>query len=109
MVSAKIIPYAKRSNIMTQALSLPVNLSTGSLEQYIHAVRAFPVLTAEEEYKLATQLQQDNNLEAAKGLILSHLRLVVSIARGYSGSGLQQADLIQEGNTGLMKAVRRFD
>jgi RNA polymerase sigma-32 factor len=67
------------------------------------------VLTAEEEHDLATQLQRDNNLEAAKGLILSHLRLVVSIARGYSGYGLPQADLIQEGNVGLMKAVRRFD
>ncbi len=94
---------------MSQALSFPTPLSTGSLEHYIQAVRAFPVLTAEEEYDLATQLQRDNNLEAAKGLILSHLRLVVSIARGYSGYGLQQADLIQEGNVGLMKAVRRFD
>jgi RNA polymerase sigma-32 factor len=84
-------------------------LSTGSLEHYIQAVRAFPVLTAQEEYDLATQLQRENNLEAAKGLILSHLRLVVSIARGYSGYGLPQADLIQEGNVGLMKAVRRFD
>lgn len=94
---------------MTQALSLPMPLSSGSLEHYIQAVRAFPVLTAEEEYDLATQLQRENNLEAAKGLILSHLRLVVSIARGYSGYGLPQADLIQEGNVGLMKAVRRFD
>ncbi|HEY7986290.1 MAG TPA: RNA polymerase sigma factor RpoH [Methylophilaceae bacterium] len=94
---------------MNQALSFPMPLSTGSLEHYIQAVRAFPVLTAEEEYDLATQLQRDNNLEAAKGLILSHLRLVVSIARGYSGYGLPQADLIQEGNVGLMKAVRRFD
>lgn len=94
---------------MTQALSLPMPLSTGSLEHYIQAVRAFPVLTAEEEYDLATQLQRENNLEAAKGLILPHLRLVVSIARGYSGYGLPQADLIQEGNVGLMKAVRRFD
>jgi RNA polymerase sigma-32 factor len=94
---------------MSQALSFPVPLSTGSLEHYIQAVRAFPVLTAEEEHSLATQLQRDNNLEAAKGLILSHLRLVVSIARGYSGYGLPQADLIQEGNVGLMKAVRRFD
>jgi RNA polymerase sigma-32 factor len=94
---------------MTQALSFPMPLSTGSLEHYIQAVRAFPVLTAEEEHDLATKLHRENDLEAAKGLILSHLRLVVSIARGYSGYGLPQADLIQEGNVGLMKAVRRFD
>ncbi|OGV74682.1 MAG: RNA polymerase factor sigma-32 [Methylophilales bacterium RIFCSPHIGHO2_02_FULL_57_10] len=75
----------------------------------MQAVKAFPVLSAEEEHELAIRLQRDNDLEAAKGLILSHLRLVVSIARGYSGYGLPQADLIQEGNLGLMKAVKRFD
>ncbi len=94
---------------MNQALSFPVPMPVGSLEQYIQAVRQFPVLTAEEEFSLATKLKHDNDLEAAKGLILSHMRLVVSIARGYSGYGLPQADLIQEGNVGLMKAVRRFD
>ncbi len=94
---------------MNTALSLPLPTATGSLEQYIQAVRAFPVLSAEDEYALATDLKQNNNLEAAKSLILSHMRLVVSIARGYSGYGLPQADLIQEGNVGLMKAVRRFD
>jgi RNA polymerase sigma-32 factor len=84
-------------------------MPTGSLESYIQAVRAYPVLSAEEEHELATRLTRDNDLEAAKNLILSHLRLVVSIARGYSGYGLPQADLIQEGNLGLMKAVKRFD
>jgi RNA polymerase sigma-32 factor len=80
-----------------------------SLDHYIQAIRSFPILSAEEEHDCATRLQRDNDLEAAKKLILSHLRLVVSIARGYSGYGLPQADLIQEGNIGLMKAVRRFD
>jgi RNA polymerase sigma-32 factor len=67
------------------------------------------VLSAEDEYALATRLRKNNDLEAAKGLIVPHLRLVASIARGYSGYGLPQADLIQEGNIGLMKAVRHFD
>jgi RNA polymerase sigma-32 factor len=101
---------------MSQSLSFPVTsglmnmpMPVGSLENYIQAVRAFPVLSAEEEHELATRLKRDNDLEAARGLILSHLRLVVSIARGYSGYGLPQADLIQEGNLGLMKAIKRFD
>lgn len=94
---------------MSQTASFPIPMPVGSLESYIQAVRAFPVLSAEEEHDLATRLKRDNDLEAAKKLILSHLRLVVSIARGYSGYGLPQADLIQEGNVGLMKAVRRFD
>lgn len=94
---------------MSQTASFPVPMPVGSLEHYVQAVRAFPVLSAEEEHDLATRLKRDNDLEAAKKLILSHLRLVVSIARGYSGYGLPQADLIQEGNIGLMKAVRRFD
>lgn len=94
---------------MSQTASFPVPMPVGSLEHYVQAVRAFPVLSAEEEHDLATRLKRDNDLEAAKKLILSHLRLVVSIARGYSGYGLPQADLIQEGNVGLMKAVRRFD
>lgn len=75
----------------------------------MRTIKAFPVLTAEEEYDLATKLRNDNDLEAAKGLIVSHLRLVASIARGYAGYGLPQSDLIQEGNIGLMKAVKRFD
>ena len=94
---------------MSYALSLPMPSAVGSLEHYLQTVRAFPVLSAEEELDYATRLQRDNDLEAARYLIMSHLRLVVSIARGYAGYGLQQADLIQEGNIGLMKAVRRFD
>ena len=94
---------------MSYSLSLPVPSAAGSLEQYISIVKTFPMLTAEEEFSLATRLQRNNDLDAAKGLILPHLRLVVSIARKYSGYGLPQADLIQEGNIGLMKAVRRFD
>lgn len=94
---------------MSKTLSLPMLMPTGSLESYIQAVKSYPVLSAEDEHDLATRLSLDNDLDAAKQLILSHLRLVVSIARGYSGYGLPQADLIQEGNLGLMKAVKRFD
>jgi RNA polymerase sigma-32 factor len=93
---------------MTYAMTLP-NPTVGSLESYIQATKAFPVLSAEEEYRLARRLRDHNDLEAAKALVLSHLRVVVNIARGYAGYGLPQADLIQEGNVGLMKAVRRFD
>ena len=75
----------------------------------MRTIKAFPVLTAEQEYNFATKLRADNDLEAAKALIVSHLRLVASIARGYAGYGLPQSDLIQEGNIGLMKAVKRFD
>jgi RNA polymerase sigma-32 factor len=96
-------------NPMTNALTIPSVASLDSLDQYLRTIKAFPVLSAEEEYDLATRLRKDNDIDAAKGLIVSHLRLVASIARGYSGYGLPQADLIQEGNVGLMKAVRRFD
>jgi RNA polymerase sigma-32 factor len=75
----------------------------------MRAIKAFPLLSAEEEHDYATRLKNNNDLEAAQMLIVSHLRLVVSIARGYMGYGLPQADLIQEGNIGLMKAVKRFD
>jgi RNA polymerase sigma-32 factor len=75
----------------------------------MRAIKAFPVLTAEEEYEYASRLKKHNDLEAAQKLIVSHLRLVASIARGYMGYGLPQSDLIQEGNIGLMKAVKRFD
>ncbi len=81
----------------------------GSLDHYIQAVRAVPVLTKEEEFELATLLREKGDLEAAQRLILSHLRFVVHIARGYGGYGLQLGDLVQEGNVGLMKAVKRFD
>ncbi|QEY27233.1 RNA polymerase sigma factor RpoH [Neisseria zalophi] len=90
------------------AIALPVPSGHGSLEQYIHTVNNIPMLSAEEETSLAER-QQKGDLEAAKKLILSHLRVVVSIARGYDGYGLNQADLIQEGNIGLMKAVKRFE
>ncbi|HEU4708765.1 MAG TPA: RNA polymerase sigma factor RpoH [Methylophilaceae bacterium] len=94
---------------MTNALTLPSVTALDSLDQYLRTIKAFPVLSAEEEYDLAMRLKKHNDLEAARNLIVSHLRLVASIARGYSGYGLPQADLIQEGNIGLMKAVRRFD
>ena len=81
----------------------------GSLDHYIQAVNAVPMLSAEEEQKLATRLREHNDLDAARKLVLSHLRFVVHIARGYAGYGLPLGDLIQEGNVGLMKAVRRFD
>ncbi len=93
----------------TATLSYPVPTSLGSLENYIQAVNRFPILSAEEEYALAKRFREHNDLEAARQLVLSHLRLVVSIARGYLGYGLPHADLIQEGNVGLMKAVKRFD
>ncbi|AWB35854.1 RNA polymerase sigma factor RpoH [Orrella marina] len=94
-------------NTMAMAISNPGAL--GSIEAYIAAVNRIPMLSAEEESTLATRLQEHEDLEAARKLVLSHLRLVVSIARQYFGYGLPQADLIQEGNIGLMKAVKRFD
>ncbi|MCW7549515.1 RNA polymerase sigma factor RpoH [Photorhabdus sp. P32] len=81
----------------------------GSLEGYIRASNTYPMLTAEEERELAERLHYQGDLDAAKKLILSHLRFVVHVARSYAGYGLPQADLIQEGNIGLMKAVRRFN
>lgn len=81
----------------------------GSIEAYISTVNRLPVLTAEQENTLAKRLREQDDLEAARELILSHLRLVVSVARQYLGYGLSHADLIQEGNVGLMKAVKRFD
>ena len=90
-------------------MSLPVFSATGSLETYIQAVNRFPLLTQEQETDYARRLRDTGDLEAARHLVLSHLRLVVSIARNYVGYGLPQADLIQEGNIGLMKAVKRFD
>jgi RNA polymerase sigma-32 factor len=94
---------------MSNALTLPVLTAADSLEHYSRAIKAYPVLSAEEEYSLAVKFRSDNDLEAARQLIVSHLRLVASIARGYNGYGLPQQDLIQEGNIGLMKAVKRFD
>ena len=83
--------------------------SLGNLDAYISAVNRMPMLTAEEEGELARRLRDDNDLQAAGQLVLSHLRLVVSVARQYLGYGLPHGDLIQEGNVGLMKAVKRFD
>jgi RNA polymerase sigma-32 factor len=98
---------------MTHALmaiqSLPVPSALGSLDAYIAAVNRVPVLTVEEEQALARRYLGEEDLDSAKRLVLSHLRFVVHVARGYSGYGLQLADLIQEGNIGLMKAVKRFD
>jgi RNA polymerase sigma-32 factor len=87
----------------------PVPMPTGSLEAYISTVNRFPLLSAEEERSLAQRLRDHDDLDAARQLVLSHLRLVVAVARGYLGYGLPHADLIQEGNIGLMKAVKRFD
>ncbi|HEY7674564.1 MAG TPA: RNA polymerase sigma factor RpoH [Burkholderiales bacterium] len=92
---------------MKQAMALPV--SVGSLDGYIQAVNRFPLLSPEQELGLARRFRSDGDVEAARQLVLSHLRLVVAIARGYIGYGLPQGDLIQEGNVGLMKAVKRFD
>src|SRR5258707_2107701 len=87
----------------------PVPMPTGSLEAYINTVNRFPLLSAEEEQNLARRFRNGEDLEAARELVVSHLRLVVAVARGYLGYGLPHADLIQEGNIGLMKAVKRFD
>ncbi|TXH77743.1 MAG: RNA polymerase sigma factor RpoH [Lysobacteraceae bacterium] len=89
--------------------SLPVPSTLGSLEAYIGAVHQISVLSAEDEQALARRYHEQNDLDAARELVLSHLRFVVHVARGYNGYGLQLADLIQEGNIGLMKAVKRFD
>jgi len=91
------------------ASNFPVPLAIGSLDAYVNAVHQIPMLTQDEEQDLARRFSGDNDLDAAKQMVLSHLRFVVHVARGYSGYGLQVADLIQEGNIGLMKAVKRFD
>ncbi|MEG2899683.1 MAG: RNA polymerase sigma factor RpoH [Massilia sp.] len=92
-----------------RALGLGFTGNLGNIDAYISAVNRLPMLTHEEEMSLAKRLRDDNDLDAAQKMVLSHLRLVVSIARGYLGYGLPHADLIQEGNIGLMKAVKRFD
>jgi len=91
------------------ALALGFTGTLGNIDAYISAVNRLPMLTQEEETRLATALRDENDLAAAQKMVLSHLRLVVSIARGYLGYGLPHADLIQEGNIGLMKAVKRFN
>ena len=98
---------------MQAAMPLPtpvvMPMPTGSLEAYVQTVNRIPMLSAEEERSLALRWRESQDLEAARRLVLSHLRLVVSVARGYLGYGLPHADLIQEGSIGLMKAVKRFD
>ena len=94
---------------MTQALAFPMISAVGNIDAYIQAAKQFPILTEEEEFRLATRFREEEDVEAARQLVLSHLRLVISVARGYLGYGLPHADLIQEGNIGLMKAVKRFD
>jgi RNA polymerase sigma-32 factor len=97
---------------MSQALAtvnLPVPSVVGSLDAYISAVHRIPVLSQEEEQDLSRRYQEAEDLASARKLVMSHLRFVVHVARGYNGYGLQLADLIQEGNIGLMKAVKRFD
>ena len=95
---------------MSTALQLPsAGLPIGSLEAYRHAVFSLPMLTEKEERELAERYRDEDDLDAAWRLVTAHLRFVVRIARGYDGYGLPQADLIQEGNVGLMKAVKRFD
>ena len=89
--------------------SLPTLGAIGSLDAYVSSVHQIPVLSLEEEQALATSFRNENDLDAAKKLVMSHLRFVVHVARSYNGYGLQVGDLIQEGNIGLMKAVKRFD
>ena len=94
---------------MTHALALPIPSSVGNIDAYIQAANRYPMLAEAEEIRLAERFHNEGDVEAARQLVLSHLRLVISIARGYLGYGLPHADLIQEGNIGLMKAVKRFD
>jgi RNA polymerase sigma-32 factor len=90
-------------------MSLPIPSSLGNIDAYIQAANRYPMLSGAEETSLAERFHKDGDVEAARQLVLSHLRLVISIARGYLGYGLPHSDLIQEGNIGLMKAVKRFD
>ncbi|MCL2020524.1 MAG: RNA polymerase sigma factor RpoH [Betaproteobacteria bacterium] len=93
----------------SQALTFPVTTAVGNIDAYIQSAQRVPMLSEEEENRLARSFREDGDVEAARKLVLSHLRLVISVARGYLGYGLPHADLIQEGNIGLMKAVKRFD
>ncbi len=101
----------KTGCFMPKKSSLPVEalLPGGKIEAYIQAVSQIPILTSEQEKEIANRLFYESDLDAARTLVMSHLRFVVHIARSYSGYGLPQADLIQEGNVGLMKAVKRFN
>jgi RNA polymerase sigma-32 factor len=94
------------NTMQSMALSVP---QSGSIESYVQSAYNIPMLTAEKEHELATRLYEENDLQAAQELIMSHLRFVIHVAKGYAGYGLPQADLVQEGNVGLMKAVKRFN
>ncbi len=94
---------------MSNALALPVNLSVGTFDSYLSAINQIPQLTSEQERELAYRYREMGDLEAARQLVMSNLRFVAHVARGYSGYGLPMADIMQEGNVGLMKAVKRFD
>lgn len=111
MINLNSVEREKVNMSTALTLSLETQLTTPgqSIDHYMRIVRAVPILSAEEEYELATRLQETGDVGAARQLVLSHLRFVIHIAQGYRGYGLSQADLIQEGNVGLMKAVKRFD
>jgi len=96
-------------DLVTRNQTLAIPMPTGNLDQYIQAALSVPLLSAEQEHSLALRLQNEGDLDAARDLVMSHLRFVIRIARGYSGYGLALGDLVQEGNIGLMKAVKRFD
>lgn len=94
---------------MNNMLALPINLSVGTFDSYLSLVARMPKLSAEQEYDLAVRYRDDGDLEAARELVMANLRFVAHVARGYAGYGLPLADIVQEGNIGLMKAVKRFD
>lgn len=94
---------------MSETITLPVNLSVGTFDAYLNVVRQMPKLTSEQERELAIRFRDTGDLAAARELVMANLRFVVHVARGYSGYGLSMPDIIQEGNVGLMKAVKRFD
>lgn len=94
---------------MSNMLTLPVNLSVGTFDSYLSLVSRMPKLSAEQEYDLAVRYRDDGDIQAARELVMSNLRFVAYVARGYTGYGLPLADIVQEGNIGLMKAVKRFD
>src|SRR5690606_26091174 len=104
--NAQALPLAPQNH---RAVAISNPRALGTIEAYISAVNRIPMLTAEEEASLGQRWRDNADLEAARQLVMSHLRLVVSISRQYLGYGLPHADLIQEGNVGLMKAVKRFD
>ena len=110
MAIDRILPMTHSANeYALVANNLPIPSALGSLDAYIGAVHQIPVLSVDDEQALARRFRDEDDLDAAKQLVLSHLRFVVHVARGYNGYGLQIGDLIQEGNIGLMKAVKRFD